>query len=90
VEESTLNGQVCKIPWMAPGTTLKEYLLLTFEHLSNHRMQLFPYLRLPGVKVGTGELYGGRGVEGPGRASSGKPSGSTNSGVPAVADSPLR
>jgi len=59
VDERTFNGQVCKIPWMAPGTTLKEYLLLTVEHLSNHRMQLFMYLRLLGVKVGTGELYGG-------------------------------
>jgi hypothetical protein len=59
VDERTFNGQVCKIPWMAPGTTIKEYLLLTVEHLSNHRMQLFMYLRLLGVKVGTGELYGG-------------------------------
>ena len=59
VNERTLNEQVCRIPWMAPGTTLKEYLLLTVEHLSNHRMQLFMYLRLLGVKVGTGERYGG-------------------------------
>ena len=59
VNEKTLNAQVCKIPWMAPGTTLKEYLLLTTEHLSNHRMQLFMYLRLLGVRIGTAELYGG-------------------------------
>jgi uncharacterized damage-inducible protein DinB len=58
VDEKTLNTQVCKIPWMAPGTTLKEYLLLTAEHLSNHRMQLFMYLRLLGLKIGTAELYG--------------------------------
>src|SRR5512136_2683463 len=51
VDERTLNTQVCRIPWMAPGTTLAEYLLLTVEHLSNHRMQLFMYLRLMGVKV---------------------------------------
>jgi uncharacterized damage-inducible protein DinB len=59
VDERTFNAQVCRIPWMAPGTTLKEYLLLTTEHLSNHRMQLFIYLRLLGVKVDTSHLYGG-------------------------------
>jgi hypothetical protein len=58
VDENTFNDQVCKIPWMAPGTTLKEYMLLTSEHLSNHRMQLFLYLRLLGVKVDTTNLYG--------------------------------
>ncbi len=59
VDEKTFNGQVCKIPWMAPGTTLKDYMLLTAEHLSNHRMQLFMYLRLLGVKVDTSHLYYG-------------------------------
>jgi hypothetical protein len=59
VDEKTFNNQVCKIPWMAPGTTLKEYMLLTAEHLSNHRMQLFMYLRLLGVKLDTTNLYGG-------------------------------
>jgi uncharacterized damage-inducible protein DinB len=59
VDEETFNTQVCKIPWMAPGTTLKEYMLLATEHLSNHRMQLFLYLRLLGVKVDTTNLYGG-------------------------------
>ncbi len=59
IAEDTFNRQVCKIPWMAPGTTLKEYMLLTTEHLSNHRMQLFMYLRLLGVKVDTTNLYGG-------------------------------
>ncbi len=57
VDEKTFNTQVCGIPWMAPGTTLKEFLLLTAEHLSNHRMQLFLYLRLLGVKVDTSHLY---------------------------------
>ena len=59
VDEETFNKQICKIPWMAPGTTLKEYMLLTTEHLSNHRMQLFMYLRLLGVKINTTHLYGG-------------------------------
>ena len=59
VNERTFNTQVCRVPWMAPGTTLLEYLLLTAEHLSNHRMQLFMYLRLLGVRLGTSELYGG-------------------------------
>jgi hypothetical protein len=58
VDEKTLNTQVCRIPWMPPGTTLAEYLLSSTEHLSNHRMQLFLYLRLLGVKVDTGDLYG--------------------------------
>jgi hypothetical protein len=58
VDERTLNTQVVKIPWMAPGTTLLAYLLSSTEHLSNHRMQLFMYLRLLGVKVNTAHLYG--------------------------------
>ncbi len=57
VDEKTFNNQVCRIPWMPAGTTLKEYMLLTTEHLSNHRMQLFVYLRLLGVKVDTSHLY---------------------------------
>lgn len=59
VDEKTLNAQVVKIPWMAPETTLAEYMLHTVEHLSNHRMQLFLYLRLIGLKVNTATLYGG-------------------------------
>ncbi|MGA2974965.1 MAG: DinB family protein [Spirochaetia bacterium] len=58
VDEATFNTRICKIPWMAPGTTLKEYMLLTTEHLSNHRMQLFIYLRLLGMKINTAHLYG--------------------------------
>jgi uncharacterized damage-inducible protein DinB len=59
VGETTFNEQVCRIPWIPHGTTLKEFLLLSTEHLSNHRMQLFMYLRLLGVKVDTTNLYGG-------------------------------
>jgi hypothetical protein len=58
VDEETFNTQVCRIPWMAPGTTLKEFLLLSTEHLSNHRMQIFMYLRLLGMKINTSHLYG--------------------------------
>jgi uncharacterized damage-inducible protein DinB len=57
VEDKTFNTQVCKIPWMPAGTTLRDYMLLTAEHLSNHRMQLFMYLRLLGVKLDTTNLY---------------------------------
>jgi hypothetical protein len=59
IDEKTFNTQVCAVPWMAPGTTLVEYLLMSAEHLSNHRMQLFLYLRLLGVKADTSTLYGG-------------------------------
>jgi hypothetical protein len=59
VDEQALNSQICRIPWMASGTTLVEYLLLTTEHLSNHRMQLFLYLRLLGSKLDTSNFYGG-------------------------------
>ncbi len=58
VDEQTFNTQVVKIPWMPPGTTLRDYMMLTAEHLSSHRMQLFMYLRLLGVKVDTTNLYG--------------------------------
>ena len=59
VDEDTFNRQVCRIPWMAPGTILRDYMLMATEHLSNHRMQLFLYLRLLGVKVDTTHLYYG-------------------------------
>jgi uncharacterized damage-inducible protein DinB len=58
LDDAAFAGQVVKIPWMAPGVTLQEYMLHTTEHISNHRMQLFVYLRLLGVKVDTGTLYG--------------------------------
>lgn len=43
------------------GESLVTLLLGNFEHLTNHKYQLFLYLRLAGVSVGTSDLYRLRG-----------------------------
>jgi hypothetical protein len=39
------------------GQTLMLLLLNNYEHLTNHKYQLFLYLRLSGIRVGTQDLY---------------------------------
>jgi len=39
------------------GQTLMILLLNNYEHLTNHKYQLFLYLRLSGIRVGTQDLY---------------------------------
>lgn len=46
------------------GQTLMTILLNNYEHLTNHKHQLFFYLKLAGVAVGSEDLYKFRGVEG--------------------------
>jgi hypothetical protein len=43
------------------GETLMTILLGNLEHLMNHKYQLFFYLKMMGVEVGTGDLYQLRG-----------------------------
>jgi hypothetical protein len=41
-----------------------ERMSLTFrEHFTNHKMQLFTYLKLLGLPVNTGTLYSGESME---------------------------
>ena len=46
------------VPWMPEPMTLLEYMMQAMEHLSNHRMQLFIWLKLSGEELNTGHLYG--------------------------------
>ncbi len=47
------------------GEPLLTLLLGNLEHLVNHKHQLFMYLQLMGVKVGSADLYHFRGQEQP-------------------------
>jgi hypothetical protein len=60
--EKITDGEFAKnqirVPWMPAPMTLQEYMLQSAEHLSNHRMQLFIWLKLSGEPLHTGHLYG--------------------------------
>jgi hypothetical protein len=50
--------KVVSVPWGAQGKI--ETMALYFrEHLTNHKQQLFTYLKLLGLPVDTTTLYGG-------------------------------
>jgi hypothetical protein len=50
--------KVVSVPWGAKGKT--EQMALYFrEHFTNHKQQLFTYLKLLGLPVNTETLYGG-------------------------------
>lgn len=54
-------GRKIRTVFVPEGETLLTILLGNFEHLTNHKYQLFFYLKLLGVKVGTADLYRLRG-----------------------------
>jgi hypothetical protein len=60
----TDEGLATKIPTMfvPEGATLLTVLLGNLEHLTNHKYQLFFYLKLAGVTVGSRDIYTWRGV----------------------------
>jgi len=45
-------------PWGGPETFLLQHLLLMIAHLSQHKGQLFYYLKLMGKDVSTTDLWG--------------------------------
>jgi len=57
ISEEEYTNKVVTVPW---GWTAKiERMSLSFlEHFTNHKMQLFTYLKLLGAPVNTGTLYG--------------------------------
>ena len=55
-ESDLLNKQV-KTPWKMEGSALR-MAFMWFEHMIHHRMQLFMYLKLLGLKVDTMTIYG--------------------------------
>lgn len=58
ITDGEFNQNKINVPWMPFPMTLIEYMMQAMEHLSNHRMQLFTWLKLSGEELHTGHLYG--------------------------------
>ncbi len=56
--EDEFNTKMIKPPWMPFEIPFAAFMMQAFEHLSNHRMQLFLWLRLSEEKINTAHLYG--------------------------------
>jgi len=60
LDDSDLSRKLPTV-FVADGETVMTLLLGNLEHLVNHKHQLFTYLKLMGVPVGTPDLYRFRG-----------------------------
>jgi uncharacterized damage-inducible protein DinB len=58
ITDGEFNQNKIDVPWMPFPMTLVEFMMQAMEHLSNHRMQLFIWLKLSGEALNTGHLYG--------------------------------
>ena len=58
ITDGEFNQNKIDVPWMPFPMTLLEFMMQAMEHLSNHRMQLFIWLKLSGENLNTGHLYG--------------------------------
>lgn len=58
ITDGEFNQNKINVPWMPQPMTYVEYMMQAMEHLSNHRMQLFIWLKLSGEPLNTGHLYG--------------------------------
>ncbi|MCK4762807.1 MAG: DinB family protein [Candidatus Aminicenantes bacterium] len=58
ITDGEFNENKINVPWMPFPMTYLEFMMQAMEHLSNHRMQLFTWLKLSGEKLHTGHLYG--------------------------------
>ena len=56
--EENLAHKTAAAPWDPTGMILGYHLLHMVEHLSQHKSQLFYYLKLQGKPVNTGNLWG--------------------------------
>ena len=56
--EEKLASQVAPAPWDPTPLLLGHRLLQMVEHLKLHKAQLFYYLKLQGIPVHTGDLWG--------------------------------
>ncbi|MGA2383207.1 MAG: DinB family protein [Gemmatimonadales bacterium] len=56
--EADLLAQHLTAPWGGPAMPLFQQLLRMIAHLSQHKGQLFYYLKLMGKDVGTSDLWG--------------------------------
>ena len=58
VSEEDFAQRVVSVPWGVQGK-LEKMMLYFREHFTNHKQQLFTYLKLLGLPVDTTTLYGG-------------------------------
>jgi uncharacterized damage-inducible protein DinB len=58
ITDGEFNQNTLKVPWMPHPMLFWEFMMQAAEHLSNHRMQLFIWLKLAGENLNTGHLYG--------------------------------
>ena len=58
ITDGEFNQNKINVPWMPFPMTILELMMQAMEHLSNHRMQLFTWLKLSGEELNTGHLYG--------------------------------
>lgn len=58
ITDGEFNQNKINVPWMPFPMTILELMMQSMEHLSNHRMQLFTWLKLSGEELNTGHLYG--------------------------------
>ncbi len=56
--EANLLGRKITAPWGGPELSLFQQLLRMIAHLTQHKGQLFYYLKLMGKDVNTGDLWG--------------------------------
>lgn len=58
ITDGEFNQNKITVPWMPAPMTIVDYMMQAMEHLCNHRMQLFIWLKLSGIHLNTGHLYG--------------------------------
>lgn len=58
LSEEDFSKKMAAAPWNPTTLPLWRQLLLMVEHQINHKAMLFAYLKLMGVEVNTGHLYG--------------------------------
>ncbi len=57
LSEAEFTNKVVTVPW-GMSAKLERMAIAFLEHFINHKMQLFTYLKLLGLPVNTGTLYG--------------------------------
>ncbi len=58
ITDDDLNTKTVHAPWDREPCPFVDFMWQTTEHLSNHKMQLFIWLKLTGEKLNTMHLYG--------------------------------
>ena len=56
--DDEFNTKMIHAPWMPFAVPFSAFMMQALKHVSNHRMQLFLWLKLSGEKINTAHLYG--------------------------------